>query len=176
MELLPTTTTSTISNSTEANEEEQAMGARIGRRRQNEGRERYARRKGKEYCKLLLPLVFLPGKHWIVCLLPRRTRYCATYSRTYPRQESSFSLRVLYLFLLIFSLRLPRRSSATQQRRCCSRSAIALLSDCDCSSMSREVYVRQETRVSRCGFKSLLFAIRSLARPPPPVNSHGSLR
>lgn len=63
--------------------------------------------RGKEYCKLLLPLVSC-SERWVVCLLPRRTRYCATYLRTHPRQKSSSTSSLSFPFVLFF-LRLPLR-------------------------------------------------------------------
>lgn len=169
MELLPTTTTIAISNSTEANEEERRWGRGSEGGGGGKAKGVDARRKGKEYCKLLLPLVFLLGKHWIVCLLPRRTRYCATYSRIYLPAARVFlhsTSRLLHLFLFVFSLRLSRSSPATQQHRCCSRLAIALLSGCDCSGMSREVRsIRNEraswTAIALAGL-SLLYSISQL--------------
>lgn len=76
--------------------------------------------RGKEYCKLLLPLVSC-SERWVVCLLPRRTRYCATYLRTHPRQKSSstsslsspsYSSSFVFLFVAASSLPL-----ATGNRR-----------------------------------------------------------
>lgn len=89
-----------------------AMGARTARKRLSEGKDE---ERGKEYCKLLLPLVSCLER-WIVCLLPRRTRYCATYLRTHPRQKSSS----------ISSL-----SSSSQHRRCRLRPVIAVLPGCN---------------------------------------------
>lgn len=83
--------------------------------------------RGKEYCKLLLPLVSCLER-WVVCLLPRRTRYCATYLRTHPRQKSSstsslsspsYSSSFVYLFVAASSLPLAtgnRRSSSLCNR------------------------------------------------------------
>lgn len=65
----------------------------------------------KEYCKLLLPLVSCPER-WVVCLLPRRTRYCATYLRTYPRQKSSSSFSFFFFFFSFSSSSFAATSSS----------------------------------------------------------------
>lgn len=132
MGLLATTitiATSVACTTIEANEEERPRGRGPRGRGEAKGRTRGAR--GEEYCKLLLPLVSCSERR-IVCLLPHRTRYCATYLRTHPRQKSS-STSSLSSPSYILLPRLPRR-------RCRSRPSIAvLLPGCDRSGTSKEV-------------------------------------
>ena len=117
-----------------------AMGARTARKRLSEGKDE---ERGKEYCKLLLPLVSCLER-WIVCLLPRRTRYCATYLRTHPRQKSSS----------ISSL-----SSSSQHRRCRLRPVIAVLPGCNRSGTSKEVLLGKKRASSTLANPSLFYSI-----------------
>lgn len=97
--------------------------------------------RGKEYCKLLLPLVSCLER-WIVCLLLRRTRYCAT---SYPPAAKVFlHLLLIFPFVLFFF-----NSSSSQHRRCRSRPVIAVLPGCNRSGTSKEVLLGKSEPLQR---------------------------
>jgi len=111
----------------------------------------------KEYCKLLLPLVSCLER-WVVCLLPRRTRYCATYLRTHPAAKVFFHLLLIFPFVYFSFVFLV--------------AALAVLPRCNRSDTSKEVLFRKseplywslhpsQTQILFIRFRnSLFFAIR----------------
>lgn len=160
MGLLATTitiATSAACTTIEAYEEERPRGRgprgwdqAVGRTREGKGEE--------EYCKLLLPLVSC-SERWVVCLLPHRTRYCATYLRTHPRQKSSSTS----------SLSSPSYSSPSsfpsRHRRCRSR-----------PSIGRSSWLRSFRYVERrFGKKRTSRTVVALGTPSPFIRFRNSL-